>query len=210
MKAINNILELIGITALALLLYTLIFRYIDNTWWKLGLCALSLIFCIILYILSSKYEKRLESKLDEVMIGWTQALDLVDENAELTKQYRNLFKEAEQERDEWKEKYEKLDFERRYEEKIPDGTSSGDVEDYSTPDTSSGFEAIGDPYIPLPFAENIPYIGQWVEVTYGGKKVETQITKILDEGENGLRYRCYKCGSKKYKAKDMVAIGDTL
>jgi uncharacterized coiled-coil protein SlyX len=61
----------------------------------------------------------------------------------------------------------------------------------------------------IPFSEDTPYVGQTVKVKYGSQIKITQISKILDE--NPVKYRCYKCGSKKYSASDFMEIsGDEL
>ena len=52
------------------------------------------------------------------------------------------------------------------------------------------------------FAEDTPYIGQMVKVKYGSTYKVAPITRILDEGAKGLRYRVRGCGSAKYKVSD--------
>ena len=54
----------------------------------------------------------------------------------------------------------------------------------------------------IPFAEDTPYIGQMVKVKYGSTYKVAPITRILDEGAKGLRYRVRGCGSAKYKVSD--------
>ena len=53
-----------------------------------------------------------------------------------------------------------------------------------------------------PFSEDTPYIGQMVKVKYGSTYKVAPITRILDEGAKGLRYRVRGCGSAKYKVSD--------
>ena len=210
MKTINHFLESFAIAViLAVSSYIVVTK--GTILWLQALTLVALLILVIVYTkLSINHEKHLEAKFEMIHLSYTNCQNYFND-------LRKRYNEVEKQRDEWKEKYEKLDFERRYEEKIPDNTSAGDIMENTVPDETSGevkvegsLSNINDPDITLPFAEHVPYIGQMVQVTYGGKKVETQITKILDEGENGLRYRCYKCGSKKYKAEDMVAIGDIL
>ena len=54
----------------------------------------------------------------------------------------------------------------------------------------------------IPFSEDTPYIGQMVKVKYGSTYKVAPITRILDEGAKGLRYRVRGCGSAKYKVSD--------
>ena len=48
----------------------------------------------------------------------------------------------------------------------------------------------------LPFTDIVPYVNQDVGVFYGNGYIETYITKILDE--KVTKYKCYKCGNRKY------------
>ena len=63
---------------------------------------------------------------------------------------------------------------------------------------------LGEPY--LPFAEIPHYINQHVKVKYANEWKDTYITKILNE--KPIKYRCYLCGSKKYKSSDMEVVKD--
>jgi hypothetical protein len=58
----------------------------------------------------------------------------------------------------------------------------------------------------IPFSENTPYVGMTVKVKYGQQVKITQITKILDE--KPIKYRCAKCGSKKYLPSDFMEFNE--
>jgi hypothetical protein len=56
----------------------------------------------------------------------------------------------------------------------------------------------------LPFDDKVPYIGMTVKVKYGQQIKITQISKILYE--KPIKYRCAKCGSKKYLPSDFMEL----
>jgi hypothetical protein len=58
----------------------------------------------------------------------------------------------------------------------------------------------------IPFSEDTYYINKWVKVKYGQQVKITQISKILDE--KPIKYRCAKCGSKKYLPSDFMEFNE--
>jgi rubrerythrin len=108
MKRLNGILELIGITALLFILVTATFQYVDDVWWKVGILIAGAVLIVLLYILSTKYEKRLESELETFkMIALEKSNKLKELNLLLEEQSYTI-KQREAQIDELHDQYEKL------------------------------------------------------------------------------------------------------
>ena len=178
MKLINNILELIGSTfiiaiALLITLYTQL-----ELIYELGIIGVGTVLAIAMYILSTRYEKRLESELNtkemqKRMLN-SKILELETERDNIELAYKHLEIDLDneiKERNEWKNKFKQF---------------------------SNAYDEL--------FSEATHYIGQWVKVEYGQQVKIGQITRILDE--KPIKYRVAKCGSKKYLPSDFMEFSE--
>ena len=186
MKIKDLILISIIIAVLALATYNItIEQYTEG-----GILGAIAFYTLMYVIVSIVREKRLESELSALSI--THAIlksSNEDRRKRLFSKIRTLETDlanqvkatdiAEKERDEYK---------RMYPSNLRDEQIISDLIDWQ--------DQTGT------FAEDTPYIGQMVKVKYGSTYKVAPITRILDEGAKGLRYRVRGCGSAKYKVSD--------
>ena len=141
MKLINNILELIGATfiiaiALLITLYTQL-----ELIYELGIIGLGTVLAIAMYILSTRYEKRLESELKasaDMNVYWLSKKNEAENKVkELQTDLANQVKatdEVERERDNWKNKFKQ--FSNAYDEPFAED-SQPETQGYICPECNS-------------------------------------------------------------------------
>ena len=156
MKLINNILELIGATfiiaiALLITLYTQL-----ELIYELGIIGLGTVLAIAMYILSTRYEKRLESELKasaDMNVYWLSKKNEAENKVkELKNDFANQVKatdEANKERDEWKNKFKQ--FSNAYDEPFSED-SQPETQGYICPECGKPMTRMTDKIV---FCDNI-------------------------------------------------------
>ena len=102
MKYINNVMELLGVATFALLLYGLVQYFISSTLYQYILYGVGVVVCVLIYILSTKYERDLEELCDSYQSSY---LHWFNKYGVLITEYNKLEKELNVEM-EWNKKFQ--------------------------------------------------------------------------------------------------------